>query len=74
VAWQLLWTGSIDKAIRAFRTMTDEFPASALAPDNLAEAFMQNSDIDSAVKYYNRSLQLYPGNINAQEILKLLGK
>jgi glyoxylase-like metal-dependent hydrolase (beta-lactamase superfamily II) len=74
VAWQLLWTGSIDKAICAFRTMTDEFPASALASDNLAEAFTQNNDIDSAVKYYDRSLQLYPSNINAQEVLKLLRK
>jgi glyoxylase-like metal-dependent hydrolase (beta-lactamase superfamily II) len=74
LAWQLLWTGSVDKAIHAFRTTVEEFPASALAYDNLAEAFMQHGNADSAVYYYKRSLQFFPGNTNAQEILKLLGK
>jgi Tfp pilus assembly protein PilF len=50
------------------------FPKSANAYDSLAEAYMEQGDKESAIKYYEKSLSLNPDNINAKEMINKLSK
>lgn len=72
VGRHLLWKGVMDKAIAAFQVTARQYPGSALAFDDLAEAFRRRGNVDSAVVNYERSLKIYPDNLPAREILKTL--
>ncbi len=72
LGYTLLRWKKIDDAIEVFKQNTVDFPASANAWDSLAEAFMTKSDQESAIKYYEKSLELNPKNDNAIEHLKKL--
>ncbi len=61
-----------DDAIAVFSMNSYAFPKSANAFDSLGEAFMNKGDKASAIKYYTRSVELDPGNRNAEEMLKQL--
>ncbi len=41
--------------------------------DSLGEAYVTQGDRERAIASYRRSLELDPGNINANEILQELG-
>ena len=64
--------GIPDKAIAVFKLETESFPNSALAYDNLGEAYFNIGDIGSAVENYRKSLAIFPDNRNAEEILEFL--
>lgn len=69
---QLHWEGKHGSAIKIFQQGLNEFPRSALLYDNLAEVFLETGQKDSAVFYYNKSLEIFPENRNASEILKAI--
>lgn len=48
---------------------TEDHPNSWNAYDSLAEAYMDHGDINLAIKYYRKSLDLNAGNTNAVEAL-----
>jgi CubicO group peptidase (beta-lactamase class C family) len=72
LGYQLLQIKKVDDAIEVFKQNTADFPDSANTWDSLAEAYMIKGEKDSAVKYYERSLELNPKNNNAVEQLKKL--
>lgn len=67
----LAWK-KIDDAIEVFKQNTVDFPGSAGVWDSLAEAYASKGDKDSAIKYYEKSLELNLNNKNAIEKLKKL--
>jgi glyoxylase-like metal-dependent hydrolase (beta-lactamase superfamily II) len=72
VGRHLLWKGEMDKSVAAFQVAARRYPGSALAFDDLAEAFLRRGDLDSAAVNYERSLKIFPDNKNAREILDKL--
>lgn len=59
-------------AIRFFLMNTERFPESANVWDSLAEGYMRSGDDANARKYYRKSLEMDPANVNAREMLKKL--
>lgn len=50
-----------------------EYPASANVYDSYAESLMEDGQKELAIEYYNKSLDINPGNINAIEMLTKMG-
>jgi CubicO group peptidase (beta-lactamase class C family) len=72
IGYALLQMRKIDDAIEVFKLNTIDFPDSANFWDSLAEGYMTNGEKESAIKYYEKSLELNPKNTNAVEQLKKL--
>lgn len=72
IGYVLLRMKKIDDAIEVFKLNTIDFPDSANFWDSLAEGYMTKGDKESAIKFYEKSLQLNPNNTNAVEQLKKL--
>ena len=70
--YKLLAARKYAEAIDIFNINAARFPNSANAFDSLAEAYMMNGQKDLAVKYYEKSIELNPGNTNAVEMIKKL--
>lgn len=70
--YQLLQLKKVDDAIEVFLQNTVDFPKSGNTWDSLAESYMIKGNKELAIKYYEKSLQLDPGNENAVEQLKKL--
>jgi len=71
--YHLLEKDRIQDAIKIFELYIDEFPEAWNAYDSMGEAHMMNNDKEQAKKCYRKSLELNPGNTNAEEMLKKLG-
>jgi tetratricopeptide (TPR) repeat protein len=74
LGYQLLMNNRSADAIGVFEINTRFFPKSGNAFDSLGEAFMISGDTPSAIKNYEKSLDLNPGNSNAILMLKKLRK
>ena len=74
LGYELLRLKKWNDAIEVFRQNTLDFPNSYNAWDSFAEAYMDKGDKASAIKYYQKSLDLNPGNENGKEQLKKLGE
>lgn len=72
VGYLLLRKGKINDAIRLFEANVQAFPADGNAFDSLAEAYARAGEIEKSKSHYKKSLQLDPGNIHAQEVLRHL--
>jgi tetratricopeptide (TPR) repeat protein len=72
IGYYLLRLKKVDDAIEVFNQNTIDFPESSNTWDSLAEAYMTKGNKELAIKYYEKSLELDPGNINAVEQLKKL--
>lgn len=72
IGYQLLQLKKVDDAIEVFLQNTVDFPKSGNTWDSLAESYMIKGNKEFAIKYYEKSLQLDPGNTNAVEQLKKL--
>jgi dienelactone hydrolase len=70
--YKLLGSGNKRAAISVFKLVTVRYPESGNAYDSLAEAYEANGDKALAIENYRRSLQLDPGNSNAERHLKTL--
>jgi cytosine/adenosine deaminase-related metal-dependent hydrolase len=60
------------EAIEIFKLSVEAYPASYNTYDSLAEAYMDNGDKELAIRNYQMSLQLKPGNANGIQMLKKL--
>jgi tetratricopeptide (TPR) repeat protein len=72
--YRLLNAGKTKETIEIFKINVAKFPKSSNAYDSLAEAYMTDNQKDLAKRYYQRSLDLDPGNANAADMIKKLGK
>jgi CubicO group peptidase (beta-lactamase class C family) len=72
IGYQLLRMEKVTDAIEVFLQNTADHPSSGNTWDSLAEAYMINGNKELAIKYYEKSLQLDPGNTNAADQLKKL--
>jgi cyclase len=64
--------GMYDKAIIVFTLDARSFPNSALAYDNLGEAYLKNGSLQAAIENYKKSISIFPNNTHAKEILEFL--
>lgn len=62
------------EAITIFKIMTEIYPDSWNAWDCLGEAYMNNEEVDQAVRCYQKSLKLNPDNTNGLAMLKRLSE
>jgi hypothetical protein len=65
---------NLKKAIEIFRMNVRRYPKSANSYDSLGEAYMISGNKNSAIKNYQKSLDLNPGNENAKKKLIQLKK
>jgi CubicO group peptidase (beta-lactamase class C family) len=72
LGYDLLRNQKIKEAIEIFKLNVETFPQSANVYDSLGEAYMVNGDKESAIKNYEKSLELNSQNPNAVERLKKL--
>jgi tetratricopeptide (TPR) repeat protein len=70
--YELLSQNKYDDAINIFTMNTIAYPNSFNAFDSLGEAYMNKGDKTSAIKNYEKSLQLDPTNGNAEDMIKKL--
>jgi CubicO group peptidase (beta-lactamase class C family) len=67
LGYTLLNAKKTKKAIEVFKLNVDAFPESANVYDSLAEAYMNNDDIDLAIKYYKKTLEMIPKDTKADK-------
>ncbi|WP_273568959.1 S41 family peptidase [Maribacter halichondriae] len=65
--YKLLEEDKIKDAIKIFELLVSEFPNAANPYDSLGEAYHIDGNDSLAVKYYEKSLELDPKNINAED-------
>jgi CubicO group peptidase (beta-lactamase class C family) len=61
-------------AIEIFKLNIEMYPKYANGYDSLAEAYMENGEMEKAIKFYAKSLELDPKNTNAIEKLSEINK
>ena len=66
---QLSWEKRDSAAISVLKLGLAEFPGSALLCYDLANIYLNLGNIDSAIHYYEKSLEIFPDNRNASAIL-----
>ncbi|MBL0006572.1 MAG: DUF2911 domain-containing protein [Saprospiraceae bacterium] len=75
--YQLLNSGNMEGAIKAFKDNTDRHPESANAWDSLGEGYAIKGDKKEAIKCFKKSLTLNPTDLvkaNSEKYLKQLGE
>jgi len=72
VGYYLLIKGKRKEAIEIFTLNVTIYPDYANGWDSLGEACMLDGNIESAIKYYQKCLELNPGSQNAVNMLKKL--
>ena len=70
--YELLSQNKYDDAIGIFTMNSIAYPKSFYAFESLGEAYMNKGDKVSAIKNYEKSLQLDPTNENAEDMIKKL--
>jgi tetratricopeptide (TPR) repeat protein len=74
LGYRLLEDNKTEEAVGIFEFMVSEYPESANAYDSLGEAYMTAGQKEQAIKNYQKSLKLNPGNDNAARMLEALRK
>ena len=69
VGYQLLQAGSAAQAVEVFAVNTRVFPEAFNTWDSLGEGHMALGNDDKAIAAYERSLELNPGNANAEDMI-----
>jgi tetratricopeptide (TPR) repeat protein len=72
LGYQLLRTKRVGDALEVFKLNVEAFPGSANAYDSLGEAYIVKGEKELAIKNYQRSVELNPGNASGVEALKKL--
>ena len=60
----------VDAAIKIFELNTKAYPTSSNVFDSLGEAYLKKGDKNSALKSYQRALEIDPPNLHAANMLK----
>jgi len=74
LGYRLLENDKVEEAIAVFELNVSEHPESANTYDSLGEAHMKAGQKESAIRNYEMSLKLDPGNDNAKRMLERLRK
>lgn len=72
--YELLQAGRVADAQAAFQLNAETFPESSNVWDSLAESYLEAGDKASARKYYEKALEVDPGNGNAAAMLERLAR
>jgi CubicO group peptidase (beta-lactamase class C family) len=72
LGYSLIGENKTDFAIRVFRINTILYPNSFNVWDSLGEGFAKKGEISKAIKNYEKSVELNPGNTGGIEMLKKL--
>ncbi len=72
LGYELLRSDRIDDAIAIFRLNIEEYPDAWNPYDSLGEAYMVAGELELAIEYYERSIELNPENTNGIAILERL--
>ena len=72
LGYQLLGKKKIKDAIEIFKLNVEAFPEASNPYDSIGKAYMENGDIELALKNYEKSLELNPDNSNAVEMIEKL--
>jgi CubicO group peptidase (beta-lactamase class C family) len=67
VGYTLLNGKKTKKAIEVFKLNVEAYPDSANVYDSLAEAYMNDGNIDLAIKYYRKTLEMIPKDTKANK-------
>jgi len=70
LGYERLQQGSVDASIAIFRFNSGAYPESFNVWDSLGEAYMEKGQLDLAIRNYEKSLELNPGNANAVEMIE----
>lgn len=68
--YELIWAGDLQKARAVFELNTMIYPDDFNVWDSLGECCLEQEDFASARRYYERSLELNPGNENGRQMLQ----
>jgi len=74
LGYTLLQMERIADAIKIFQLNVDNFPKSFNVYDSLGEAYMINGELELAVEYYKRSLDINPNNENAINMIEKINE
>lgn len=72
LGYRLLGGKKVREAIEIFKLNAETYPQSANVYDSLGEAYLLSGDRESAVRNYQRAVELNPQNTAALEILRKL--
>jgi tetratricopeptide (TPR) repeat protein len=72
LGYELVAAGRLDQAIAVFRVNAAAYPRSANAWDSLGEACMKKGDKESAIRSYEKALEINPNQRSAIDALKIL--
>jgi hypothetical protein len=72
VGYDFVSRGKYREAIAVFSLNVELYPASSNVYDSLGEAYMNAGERQRAIRNYERSLQLDPGNANGRKMLERL--
>ena len=72
LGYGLLRMKKVPDAIEIFKLSVEVYPQSYNTYDSLAEAYVDHGDKELAIKYYQKSIEINPGNTNGIEMLKKL--
>lgn len=72
LGYRLLRMEMIDEAIAVFELNTREYPDAYNTHDSLGEAYFNAGMLEAALRSYQRSLELNPGNQSAYEMIRLI--
>ncbi|MBK7711374.1 MAG: tetratricopeptide repeat protein [Bacteroidales bacterium] len=72
LGYSLLLSGHLSEAIEIYKLNAEAFPGSSKVFDDLGEAYMYNGDIELAIKYYTKALELDQQNLRIKRMLNKL--
>jgi len=70
LGYRLLRAERFDDAIAIFRLNIEEYPDAWNPYDSLGEAYMRAGDLESAIEFYEKSLELNPDNTGGKAMLE----
>ncbi len=69
LGYQLMQQGDLPAATEVFKLNVESYPQSFNVYDSLAEAYMNAGEDAAAIEFYEKSLEINPGNTNAVQML-----
>jgi tetratricopeptide (TPR) repeat protein len=70
LGYRLLRSDRVDGALEIFKLNVEEYPDAWNPYDSLGEGYMEAGELELAIEYYERSLELNPDNTNAVTMLE----
>lgn len=67
--YKLMWQGKLEDALVIFKLSTELYPDAYNTYDSLGECLLEMDRIEEGIEAYEKSLELNPGNKNAEKVL-----